>query len=400
MKKLFIAAMALATIVSCSKDEAGDAVLTSSKKSVEITISNYKSATRAISNPTDGEVTANSKVGTIESPVATDNTIEAANVNQLMVLFANNANTILHAFPLSAEYGANGKYTYHSVSESVTQFAVVRNVTVTKNGESVSYSYNLDKTTFEGQKLDTYKTNALVEYTDNRGIEFMDLFVASGQLTNPKTCTVDAEDHTGYEAGYTYKLYSASVEVAPMLARVELEGVACDGGDDATKALGATTLASFNGDPVSGGFDELKLGTIKFGTAAAVKSYDFDDFVLKGIYEKGVGQRNATAYTPGENKVIAWNIATSTAFPLVETNPMTIDMVASAYDYTVVNTAKQLTIGFDNATTKAFEPGKIYRFSINFGEDNLDKSNEAICVEVNVTIANWEVVGIDPVFGN
>ena len=52
MKKLFIAAMALATIVSCSKDDA-DTVLTSSKKAVSITIANGVSGTRALVEETE-----------------------------------------------------------------------------------------------------------------------------------------------------------------------------------------------------------------------------------------------------------------------------------------------------------------------------------------------------------
>ena len=91
--------------------------------------------------------------------------------------------------------------------------------------------------------------------------------------------------------------------------------------------------------------------------------------------------------------------ATETAFPLTTANAMSIDMEASAYDYKVVNTDKNLTIGFDNVETKKFEPGKIYRLAINFGENNLDASNEAICVEVEVKVAEWVVVPVTPVFG-
>ena len=83
----------------------------------------------------------------------------------------------------------------------------------------------------------------------------------------------------------------------------------------------------------------------------------------------------------------------------IDKDTMKIDMVASAYDYTVVNTGKNLTIGFDNVEKKEFEPGKIYRLAITFGEDNLDKSNEAICVNVEVKIADWVVVPVQPVFG-
>ena len=194
-----------------------------------------------------------------------------------------------------------------------------------------------------------------------------------------------------------------------MLARVEVTRVACDGSNSASideetgeettpHALGATTLAAFNGELISGGYDVLKLGTLKFGEDEDYV-YDFGGFELKGIYEEGVGEREATHFEPGQGKAIAWNIATETAFPLTTANAMSIDMEASAYDYKVVNTDKNLTIGFDNVETKKFEPGKIYRLAINFGENNLDASNEAICVEVEVKVAEWVVVPVTPVFG-
>ena len=61
MKKLFIAAMALATIVSCSKDDAGGPALDSNNKSVSITIVNSSNGTRAnasIQNETKSNVVA------------------------------------------------------------------------------------------------------------------------------------------------------------------------------------------------------------------------------------------------------------------------------------------------------------------------------------------------------
>jgi hypothetical protein len=186
-----------------------------------------------------------------------------------------------------------------------------------------------------------------------------------------------------------------------MLARVEVTRISCTD-------LGETTFKAANGviedgKVVTGGFDELVLGTIKFG-ADDKYTYDLNDFVLKGVYEKGnkVDKRDLTCFEAGDDDTkyaVAWNIATKTAYPLVASNAMTLDMVASAYDYTVVNTAQNLTIGFDKAGSK-FEPGKIYRVAIDFKESNLDESNEAICVEVEVVIANWVVVTVDPTFKN
>ena len=411
MKKIFFVAMALAAFVSCSKDDGG-AVLESSKKAVEITISNYLPDTRAITNPTETEVTANAKVGTLEAftPEGTDeNPLVAARTEQLVVLFANNANKVEHAYALSGETaGTDGTYTFHNINESVTQVAVVRKVDKAEGG---TYSYDTTAEDFVGTDLATYKTAALTEYDDNRSIEWMDLFAASGQLTQKEQCTVTPNDHT---AGYTYWLYKAQVEVKPMLARVEITNVQCTD-------LGETTASAANGQLVSGGYDHLTLGTLTFGTN---KTYDFKNYVLKGVYcgtakvDGAVCDAAKNYYdaiyngTANNGKVIAWDISVKTPYPAVEdvtegeatvkrpvpATALKIQMEAFAHDYTVVNTGKTLSVGFNGA--EEFEAGKIYQIAIPFKESNLDKSNEAICVNVTVKVANWVVVPLTPVFGN
>ncbi|MEE1103871.1 MAG: hypothetical protein U0L21_06945, partial [Alistipes sp.] len=82
----------------------------------------------------------------------------------------------------------------------------------------------------------------------------------------------------------------------------------------------------------------------------------------------------------------------------VAATALKIQMQAFAHDYTVVNTGKTLSVGFNGADK--FEAGKIYQIAIPFKESNLDKSNEAICVNVTVKVANWVVVPLTPVFGN
>ena len=137
MKKLFIAAMALATIVSCSKDD-GAAVLEASKKAISITIANAVPATRAV--PAQDAVA----VGGAGSIQAQEGNQAAASTDELVVLFANKGGNVVKAIALkdgdvaasgnvnndaNAKPDVQGKYTYtfHNVHESVTQVAVVRN---------------------------------------------------------------------------------------------------------------------------------------------------------------------------------------------------------------------------------------------------------------------------------
>jgi hypothetical protein len=47
-----------------------------------------------------------------------------------------------------------------------------------------------------------------------------------------------------------------------------------------------------------------------------------------------------------------------------------------------------------------YKKNHIYQLSIPFSEKNLDEVNEDMCVKVKVTIVDWVVVPVKPVFGN
>ena len=408
MKKIFIVAMALAAFVSCSKDD-GVKQLQSSKKAVAITIANGSTETRAtVTKPVAADKTAGG-TATIQDQATAG---ACANVNELVVLFANANGTVEEAytFPTAAQtVGEDGKYTYrwHNVSESVTQVAVVRDI--------VDGVANVDTDDYLGKKIADYKANAEdVDAMENIDITKIDLYVSS-TLDHNGDCKI-TDTHTNTE--WTYKLYTADVTIAPAIARVEITGIACDEAtcsatDHATAhvshVLGGTTLAAAKGQLVSGGYDELALGELTWGDNDEYQ-FDLTGNTLKGIYEKGkTTARTPVWYTPtevvaeggtadGTADAIVWNINPSAKVPQIGNDPMVIEMVASAYDYTVVNTGKTLSVGFKGA--EEFEAGNIYQIAIPFKESNLDKSNEAICVNVTVKVANWVVVPLTPVFGN
>ena len=403
--------MALAAFVSCSKDD-GVKQLQSSKKAVAITIANGSTETRAtVTKPVAADKIAGG-TATIQDQATAG---PCANVNELVVLFANANGTVEEAytFPQGQAVGQDDKYTYrwHNVSESVTQVAVVRDIV-----DGVDNVYTED---YLGKKIADYKANAEdVDAMENIDITKIDLYVSS-TLDYSGPCIIpDPEKNTEW----TYSLYTADVTIAPAIARVEITGIACDEAtcsatDHATAhvshVLGGTTLAAANGDLVSGGYDELALGELTWGDNDEYK-FNLTGNTLKGIYKGNKAEDYKTARTPvwytptevvaegetadGTADAIVWNINPSAKVPQLNDDPMVIKMEASAYDYTVVNTSKTLSIGFKNVTE--FKPGNIYRFNINFGENNLDASNEAICVEVKVTIQPWVVVTVQPEFGN
>lgn len=384
MKKLFVSLMAVAALVSCSKENE-DVILTSSKKSVAITISNEVPQTKAIPEPEQTPV-AGGGAATIAKQ---ENGRAVAETDELVVLFANNAGKVVEAYSFeeaekvetTEDNEGVWEYRYHNVHESVTQVAVVRHAEP-EGG-------------YVGTALSTYAAAAAVE-DRNVALNDLELYGSAKLNDSGTTCKAANIEAGGHVTEYEYKLYTAEVEVVPTLARVEIVGISC-------LDLGETTLASVTDPSVTGGFDEMVLNNIQFGgDKKYTYTFDATKDILKGIYadNQSTTPRDLTSYVPGApatDMAIAWNIAPSVPF-FSQGNPMVLSLTATAYDYEVTNKAKTLTIVGDNNGNKSFERSKIYRMEINFNESNLDATNDEICVDVTVTIANWVVVSVDPTF--
>ena len=372
MKKLFLTVLALGALASCQNEE-GAVVEQSTQKTITITIANGVAETKAVDEVTPDAVGGNATIAdqfNHQTPCAT--------TDQLVILFANRAGYVVEARTFAQANDCVGltagdtQYYFHNVHESVEQVAVVRHK---ENGTDVSKYTN-------EVHLSTFANAAAVENL-NAPINDIDLYASSDLTPTDRTHTYNNVE---------YKIFTATVDVAPALARVEIIGVDCTN-------LGERTYANVGEGTLTGGYDKLTLKTIEFG---ANKEYDYtfaDNTVLHGVYEPDnyyPARMDRVTYSPGDGKAIAWNIAPQTA--LTSTNPMVFSMVAEAYDYTVWSDEKTLTITAFNGIDE-FERGKIYRLDLKFKEENIDVENDGICVDVTVNIANWVVVNVEPTFG-
>ena len=410
MKKLFIAAMALATIVSCSKDDAGDAVLTSKEKSVTITIANSALETRATLN---GAQTSESLANSGDACVV---------ASDLKVFFANSAGTILNEMKLSGtpaenvnhnseyQYGdkteanatTRGSYIFHRVPAEVTQVAVAR------YDEKTDLPENAEN--WVGKNISDLEALASNEAKNvNRELSKIVLYDADG-LTNTGTCTTIGN--------VVYNLYTAELTIAPAFARVELVKIQCTD-------LGAASEANVGGSVK--GYDELTLKTFAWGpkgetvnnylyTWPTVQPILYGSYVpTDGLDADGnqitvTGDARKNAWTA--NTAISWNVADQVAAPTAET-PMVLTMGGKAYERFVQNdptlTITKLyqtqtpgengTVTLSNPLDK-FSKEKIYRFDVIFNESNIDKTDDNLCVKVLVTINTWTVVPVYPEFKN
>ena len=406
MKKLFICAMALAAFVSCSKDDVAQGpALDSANKTVQIQIKNM--ATRADSGVTaPGE--ADTEGGT---------TMKSAKATELYVLFADAQGKVLEAKALtatgtttdeshdtdhSAQYVADksngtgeGLYTWHNVPWAVTQIAVVR----TDATADASYF----GTAAIGKNISDYEKLAKSE-TDNLTRELSAIVLYGTGVLTDQNVTHEVD-------GISYHYWKASVEVKPWVARFEINQIKCED-------LGYLNTEA-EGDIRTYGFDELIAKSLTWVTAGTVeelgegaKTYTAKKAdgattlgTMYGLYNNTSAANNTKKegtrdnyINAGANKVWSWNVEDGTTF-----DSMTVDLEAVAYDYTLTNDGKNVplyVVGLDGTTADlyTFKAGNIYQLDLTFVEGNV-KDQDQLCVQVDVTIANWTIVPVTATFG-
>ena len=385
MKKLFIAAMALAAFVSCSKDDNAGPALDSENKSVSITIANGNGGTRAAGDGISAGLTAGNA-----------STVVACTASELTVLFADANGKILHTLPLDDQaesdehIATTGEYTpgysetpdtyvWHNVPAAITKVAVVRD------------NQN-DKPITKGETtLDKVREGA-TDWIKNLERPISQVFLyAETDLT--KNTTKHAEWN-----GTTYYIWEGSMIVAPKFARVELTQISCTD-------LGALNV---DGKPETVGLDVIEVKSLTWNTDQK-SGYKIDadpvgtmygDYVPTGKNATDkVIYANETETTPGST-VWSWNVQPGNF------KGMDLVLTANAYDYAVVDSSVALKVtgltskkGSNNPDKNALDASNIYRIALDFTEDDIT-GQEGKCVQVTVTIDPWTVQTVHPIFGN
>ena len=84
---------------------------------------------------------------------------------------------------------------------------------------------------------------------------------------------------------------------------------------------------------------------------------------------------------------------------------MTVGIKAYSYKYSLDNNSTPLEIiGLNTSANQSednvtFEAGKVYKMALDFVEKNITDEDK-LCVQVKVTIADWAVQTVFPVFQN
>lgn len=340
MKKLFVAVLAIAGLVACN-NESEDLVISSSKKSVTITIENLIADTRhetAPSNDTAGDLVC-----------ATNETL-----NVVFVDASGNKVTTKSFASATAVEDAAGKfnYTFHALPESVKNFFVIGS---------------------RAKALDAASVDAAKEMwmANQESAEWKDIVVYGLCADFKNTNTLCEFD------GSKYALYEGSVKVAPYKARLEISAISCDD-------LGAKNRDT---DPVSLGYETVKVTEIGFTGLTA-----------QTLNETMTADTDVKVINSPAGQVWSWNIDPATA----NTHRVYLEATVDANPFYQVSNADRrieatkYTKG--DADVLNFEAGNIYKMTIPFHESDLDDNSSLICVDVTVEIATWVVHHITPEF--
>lgn len=340
MKKLFVAVLAIAGLVACN-NESEDRVISTSQKSVTISIENLIADTRHVtapSNDTDGDLVC-----------ATNQTLNVVFVD------ASENRVVTKSFAsATAVQNEAGKfnYTFHALPESVKGFFVIGSRAAALDAASVEAAEEMWMANQEAAEWDNIVVYGLCED-----------WTANG------TCTFD---------GHEYACYKGSVKVAPYKARLEISAISCSD-------LGAKNRDT---DPVSLGYETVNVTEIGFtGLTAQTlnETMTAADPAVKVI--------NSPA-----GQVWSWNIDPASANDHLVYLKATVD-AKPFYEVSNANRsiqANKYTKG--DAVVPEFEAGNIYKMTIPFSESDLDDNSSLICVDVTVEIATWVVHHITPEF--
>ena len=348
MKKLFIAAMALATIVSCSKDDADYGDLQKSQKSVTISIANLKQATRA-------EVEGGENAPGKNEACVTD-------AKNLKFLFADATGKIIavktsaEGTPVNAKEteGESWDYTFHKLPETVVMMGVAANSENAVEGKTLNDVYTewmTETVNREYNKITVYSTNASknVGFNNKMGIDFQ----------SAGNCKLD---------GHNYPLYSASVRVAPAHARIEVNPIGCSD-------LGKNEY----------GYSQITLNKLTLaGAHTNGNSY------IQTLTNVLTPDNNSA--TAGENLVWSWNI-----LPQNVSN-MKLGITVKGKNYNVAVPTKTVTVNKykdANGEITKFDAEHIYKIDLTFLEENIDIVDSFVCVNVDVEVAKWIIVETD-----
>lgn len=359
MKKYLFAALALTALVACSKDD--DPTLTSSKKSVVISIANMASNTRAAGATTPKGPNADEVCTSIDG--------------NFYIFFLNNSDKIINKFVGTqlGSYGDGNSWTFNGLDSSVTKVVAAGNLT----GSVPEVNTTLDVTSWNLVEADVIALS-YEALKDKVVYDIKDLEDTHTELSN-------------------MPVWEASLNIAPQMARIEVTQISCT---DFGTAPSEYSKIGIKGMSLAGGAEAISnpytITFAEFNGDSDLEDVGKTQYVIIPDNDTDPTSGPHILKPDGDGTVWSWNIVPQSTTD----NTLTTSLYVKAADYTALNPHRTVTINSYKTGTPAAEIGKfnagnIYRFAINFSHENIDNTENYIIANVSVTIANWVVNNVN-----
>lgn len=345
LNKFFMLGLAGLAFAACSNNDEAEEALSKGKKQVTVTITTGNFGT---SRATDAW-TENTKI----------------EVNNAKIYFLDASNKIVET--RSAKTGPN---TFHNVATSVTKIAATANCSVPTEG-------NWDDVLKAALNVEDYQE----------------------AVNTPLSTQIGELVRSGSDPDDGFPLYTATIELSTTLSRIELKGtLTCE--DLGEKVYSSLKLLCVG---VNGANKKFTLDGV--GSDPATDVSDKDGFPTANIPASFYDTAEVPTLTVAQNNGA---LATSYGYS-VKGMPKAMLL---KFDTEVLATAEGVTydpaylkiVGFRTTDNQevTLEPGHIYQIEdLTFKEKDLTSldDDKYICVTATVNVKDWEIVPVEPVYG-
>ena len=368
---------AMFALVGCNKDNIDDAT-SKNYKSVDIVINNVKMGTKAGGTDTkldDTKIQLNSLQLFFSDGENLYTAYDATNQP---------ADTYLDATELSG-LDANLSMSFHFLPANVTEVLVIGN-----------------KAEITGATTKA-ALNATVEIAAYQDVTNL-LLYAEAPLT-----AVEKDTHNNGSNAHLSNVYKANLSIMPLVARFEVENFSCDFETGSTAKVVVDKMAFLKYfsqcDLMSAEVVAGTEQTIDITSQQAIYGYFQDPVKMNKAnwnndYFDAADAKHPVVELTAANSSVDVNIAynffcngAESPIHLLDIKHYENTSAAGAPAYLWTN--KYFKEGTTEQVT-TFEPGKIYRLSFKFSEENLKFQDK--CVDITVSVATWTVVRVTPGF--
>lgn len=396
---MLAASMAAMVFSSCSKEEGGADISDKSLKSVTISLANVKAQAAAQTMGTRSALDKEIEGGT--QVKLTNFQIFFSDGTNLYLGKAADGSPITHFFA-GENMNTETSKSFHFLPASVNKVIVIGNVRDAEGAVITSGNSSITVTEGTSTEENTLKNVLNLQIDKQQDAEELTLY---GDCT---TLQPKQEDHNSGDDAHANPVYEAEVNIAPLVARIEVKNIAC---------------TDF------GSYAEFKLE--KFAFNNYYKSIEANTKTLSEIERTKITPENVFDYfnalektegtTPWHWEEFSNAVLAKSDKTKVTDNPFYYHFFVDGKAFTGDKINGNETEGYPQlllkltgysgtnqsgtetplylATTTLnsngtpiteFEAGKIYQVSFSFSEDNISQPDK--CIEVTVKVASWTIV--------